>query len=217
MKACIFDLDGTLINSIKDISISMNIVLKKLNFKEHSIEEYKNFLGDGALILVKNSLPLNTSQETINLALEYFIQSYESNVQQNTFAYPGIYELLEELEKLNIKLAILSNKPHKFTVKYQELLFLKTNFLEVHGQKDDIPKKPHPYAALQIAKAFDLDTQDIFYIGDTPSDIKTAKAANMKSIGVAWGFRPKEELRKEGADYIANKPLDILKIINSCN
>lgn len=213
MKACIFDLDGTLINSLKDIAISMNIVLKKLNLQEHTIDEYKNFIGDGALMLVKNSLPQDSSKEIISLALEYFINTYESEIHENTFAYDGINELLDELDKLDIKLGILSNKPHKFTIKYKELLFKNKNFSEVHGQKDNVPKKPHPLAATKIASNFNISANDIFFIGDTPTDIKTAKAAKMKSIGVSWGFRPKEELLQAGADYIATTPNDILAIL----
>lgn len=213
MKACIFDLDGTLINSLKDIAISMNIVLKKLNFKEHSIERYRDFIGDGSAILVKNALPSNTDEETSKLALKYFIETYESETKSNTFPYDGIYELLEELEKLDIKLAILSNKPHKFTLEYKELLFKENKFLEVHGQKKDVLPKPHPIGAINIAASLNISSADIFYIGDTPTDIKTAQGAKMKSIGVAWGFRPKEELVKQGADYIANTPNDILEIL----
>lgn len=215
MKAVIFDLDGTLIDSLEDIALSMNQVLKELGLEAHKICEYKNFVGDGALILVKNSLQHHCTPEIIDKALKRFIEVYETSVHDNTKAYPGIYELLEDLEKENYKMGILSNKPHKFTLEYANRLFPKNSFLEIHGQKNNIPKKPHPRAAIEISKAFDIPCEKTIFIGDTATDIKTAKAANMISIGVLWGFRTKEELELAKADYIVKEPKEIIEIIKN--
>lgn len=215
MKSLIFDLDGTLINSLLDIALSMNNVLEKYNYPIHKIEEYNYFVGDGALVLVKNAMPNNSSDEEIQVALKSFILNYEQNTHNNTFAYDGIYEMLEKLEMLKIKKAILSNKPHKFTLKYVENLFNNFNFQEIHGQKIDIPKKPDPTMAIQIATKLNTKCEDMIFIGDTSTDIKTAKNANMKSVGVAWGFRPIEELKEAGADFIAYKPIDIVEYVSS--
>ncbi|WP_419766334.1 MAG: HAD family hydrolase [Arcobacter sp.] len=215
MKSLIFDLDGTLINSLLDIALSMNNVLKKHNYPSHEIEKYNYFVGDGALVLVKNAMPDNSNEEEIKKVLKSFIEQYEQNTHNNTFAYEGIYEMLEKTESLNIKKAVLSNKPHKFTLKYMENLFNNFNFHEIHGQKVDIPKKPNPTMAIQIATKLNTNLEDMIFIGDTSTDIKTAKNANMKSIGVAWGFRPIEELKEAGADFIAHKPMDIVEYVTS--
>ncbi|WP_419767771.1 HAD family hydrolase [Arcobacter sp.] len=215
MKSLIFDLDGTLINSLLDIALSMNKVLEKHGYETHEIDKYNYFVGDGALVLVKNALPQDTTKEDVQLVLKSFIEIYEQNTHNNTFAYEGIYEMLEKLEKLKIKKAILSNKPHLFTLKYMGKLFNNFNFQEIHGQKSDVPKKPDPTMAIQIATKLNTPCNQIVFIGDTSTDIKTAKNANMLSIGVAWGFRPIEELKEAGADFIAYKPMDIVDYVTS--
>jgi len=215
MKSLIFDLDGTLINSLYDIALSMNSVLKKHNYPIHEIPKYNYFVGDGALVLTKNAMPKNSSEKEIELVLNSFIEIYDQNTHNNTQAYEGIYEMLNKLENMNINKAVLSNKPHKFTLKYVEDIFNNFNFIEVHGQKIDIPKKPDPRMAIEIATKLNTKCEDTIFVGDTATDIKTAKNANMKSIGVAWGFRPVEELKEAGADFIAHKPMDIITYIES--
>jgi phosphoglycolate phosphatase len=213
MKSLIFDLDGTLINSLFDIAISMNKVLEKYNYPTHEISKYNYFVGDGALVLVKNAMPQNASNEEIQIALKSFIEIYEQNTHNNTFAYEGIYEMLEKLENLKIKKAILSNKPHKFTLKYVENLFNNFDFQEVHGQKIEVPKKPDPTMAIEIATKLNTKVEDMIFIGDTATDMKTAKNAGMIAVGVEWGFRGVEELLENGADFIVKTPQDILKLL----
>lgn len=214
-NSLIFDLDGTLINSLNDIAKSMNKVLEKYNYPTHEISKYNYFVGDGALVLVKNAMPKDSKEEEINKLLKSFIEVYEQNTHNDTKPYDGIYEMLKELEIMKIKKSILSNKPHKFTLKYVDNLFKDFDFLEVHGQKIDIPKKPNPTMAIEIATKLNTICEDMIFVGDTATDIKTAKNANMKSIGVAWGFRPIEELKEAGADFIAHKPMDIVEYISS--
>ncbi|WP_375725030.1 HAD family hydrolase [Arcobacter sp. KX21116] len=214
MKSLIFDLDGTLINSILDIALSMNKVLEKHGYKTHEIDEYNYFVGDGALVLVKNAMPQNASEEDIQIALKSFIEIYEQNTHNNTFAYDGIYEMLEKLEKLKIKKAVLSNKPHKFTLKYMENIFNNFNFQEIHGQKSDVPKKPDPTMAIEIATKLNTKVEDVIFIGDTATDMKTAKSAGMIAVGVEWGFRSVEELLENGADFIVKTPQDIIELLN---
>jgi phosphoglycolate phosphatase len=213
MKSLIFDLDGTLINSLFDIATSMNKVLEKHNYPTHEISKYNYFVGDGALVLVKNAMPQNASNEEIQIALKSFIEIYEQNTHNNTFAYEGIYEMLEKLENLKIKKAILSNKPHKFTLKYVENLFNNFDFQEVHGQKIEVPKKPDPTMAIEIATKLNTKVEDMIFIGDTATDMKTAKNAGMIAVGVEWGFRGVEELLENGADFIVKTPQDILKLL----
>lgn len=213
MKAIIFDLDGTLIDSLEDIAKSMNDVLKEFNYEEHPLEDYKRFVGDGALILVQNALPKECDEDEIQKILKRFIEIYDLGFHNNTKPYEGIYELLTKLQNTNIQLGVLSNKPHEFTKKYVNKLFLEFNIIETHGQKDEIPKKPDPAGALDIAKSFNLKPEEIFFIGDTPTDIKTAKNANMKSVGVLWGFRPKKELVESGADFIVENCDELWELI----
>lgn len=212
-KGIIFDLDGTLIDSLEDIAINANMVLKELGYKEHNLESYKNFVGDGAKVLIENAMPKNSSELQIEEALELFKKYYEQALHKNTKLYEGIENMLNELVGSDFSLGVLSNKPHKFTKLYVEQLLGDIPFIEVLGQREDTPKKPHPIGALQIAQKFDIEPENIYFIGDTSTDIKTAKNANMIAVGVSWGFRSIDELLESGADYIINSPEELLKIV----
>ncbi|MCT7468435.1 HAD family hydrolase [Aliarcobacter cryaerophilus] len=211
-KTVIFDLDGTLLDSIEDIASSMNKVLESLQLPTHKIEDYKHFVGGGVDILVENALN-NQSKEIKDEVIKRFKIEYDGKLHSKTLPYDGIYELLDELKKLDINLAVLSNKPHEFTVSYVNHFFKNYNFKEIHGQKKDVPKKPDPKAALDIVKCLDSSCENTYFIGDTKIDMQTAKSANMTAIGVLWGFRDEKELRDFGADFIVSNPLEILKII----
>ena len=211
-KTIIFDLDGTLIDSLEDIAVCMNKVLEELNLPIHKIDDYKYFVGSGVDVLVNNALK-DSSQEIKNEVLERFKKEYDQQLHAKTKPYAGIYELLDELKKLDYNLAVLSNKPHDFTVAYINYLFKDYNFKEVHGQKKEVPRKPDPIGAINIAKALNIPCSEIFFVGDTMVDMQTAKSANMKAIGVLWGFRDEKELRENGADFIVKEPLEIINII----
>ena len=211
-KTVIFDLDGTLLDSIEDIASSMNKVLESLQLPTHKIEDYKHFVGGGVDILVENALN-NQSKEIKDEVIKRFKIEYDGKLHSKTLPYDGLYELLDELKKLDINLAVLSNKPHEFTVSYVNHFFKNYNFKEIHGQKKDVPKKPDPKAALDIVKCLDSSCENTYFIGDTKIDMQTAKSANMTAIGVLWGFRDEKELRDFGADFIVSNPLEILKII----
>ncbi|MGJ0313689.1 HAD family hydrolase [Aliarcobacter cryaerophilus] len=211
-KTVIFDLDGTLLDSIEDIASSMNKVLESLQLPTHKIEDYKHFVGGGVDILVENALS-NQSKEIKDEVIKRFKIEYDGKLHSKTLPYDGIYELLDELKKLDINLAVLSNKPHEFTVSYVNHFFKNYNFKEIHGQKKDVPKKPDPKAALDIVKCLDSSCENTYFIGDTKIDMQTAKNANMTAIGVLWGFRDEKELRDFGADFIVSNPLEILKIL----
>ncbi len=211
--AFIFDLDGTLIDSLLDIALCANKVLEEFSLPTHSLEDYKYFVGGGALVLIENCIPKGLGEDKVEAVLKRFIELYDTKLQNNTKPYDGIIELLSKLDEADIKIGILSNKPHEFTLEYAKKFFGNLNISEIHGQKEDVPKKPNPIAAINIAKSFDIPRENIYFVGDTSIDMKTAKGANMKAIGVSWGFRPVEELVENGADYIAKTPKDILSLI----
>jgi phosphoglycolate phosphatase len=217
-KTIIFDLDGTLIDSLEDIAVCMNQVLKELNLPTHEMNDYKYFVGGGISILVENALnALNQeiADELKEIVTAKFKKIYDQKLHSKTKPYEGIYELLDELQKLDCNIGILSNKPHEFTVAYADSLFAKYNIKEVHGQKSDVPKKPDPIAAIAIANSFNTPCQEIYFVGDTMVDMQTAVNAKMIGIGVLWGFRDEKELNENGATFIVEHPLDILKIINN--
>lgn len=210
-KTLIFDLDGTLLDSIYDIALCMNEVLTSLKLDTYKIDEYKYFVGSGMDVLIDNAL--KNSIELKDEATKRFKELYEFNLHKNTKPYDGIYELLDELVKLDCNLAVLSNKPDFMTKEYVKTLFKDYPFLEVHGQKEQQAKKPDPIQALNIASKLKINPSEIFFVGDTKVDMQTAKNAKMKAIGVLWGFRDEKELKEFGADFIVKHPLEILNII----
>jgi len=212
--AFIFDLDGTLIDSLTDIALCANKVLEEFNLPIHTIEEYKCFVGGGAKVLIENCTPKNSSKELIEEVLTRFKIVYDQNLHGNTQPYNGVYELLETLKTQNYKIGILSNKPHKFTLKYVEEFFSSYDISEPHGQKEDVPKKPNPAGAINIANSFNIPCKNVFFVGDTDVDMQTAKNAGMIAVGVRWGFRGVEELQENGADFIIDTPTDLLKLLN---
>lgn len=212
-KAIIFDLDGTLIDSIKDIALCANQVLEELGYKTHKLDDYRKFVGDGALMLITNSLPKNTDNETIAKALELFKKIYGDTIHENTKPYSGIYEMLKALKNSEYKLTVLSNKPHPFTIEFIDYFFGNFPFVEIHGQKENIPKKPHPKGALNIIDALKLSKEEIIFIGDTPTDIKTAQNAGVLCIGVAWGYRGAQELIDAKANFVVKTPYELTELL----
>ncbi|TLS72719.1 HAD family hydrolase [Aliarcobacter thereius] len=211
-KTVIFDLDGTLLDSIYDIAVCMNESLESLNLETYSIDEYKYFVGYGVDELVLNVLKNNL--ELKEKLVKKFKEIYDEKLHSNTKPYDGIYSLLDGLVNINCNLAVLSNKPDLMTKEYVKINFKDYPFLEVHGQRSDIPKKPDPKAAINIAKRLNIPCEKIFFVGDTKVDMQTAKSAGMIAIGVLWGFRNEKELKENGADFIVNHPLEILEIIS---
>jgi phosphoglycolate phosphatase len=215
-KTIIFDLDGTLIDSLEDIALCMNTVLKELDLPTYEINAYKYFVGGGVSVLVDNvlkdlNIDLKTQiKETIS---EKFKVIYDLKLHDKTKPYEGIYDLLDELVKLDYKIGILSNKPHEATLAHVNSLFSKYKIQEIHGQKSHVEKKPNPTAAIQIANSFKTPCEEIYFIGDTMIDMQTAKNAKMIGVGVLWGFRDEKELRDNGATFIVKHPLDILEIL----
>jgi phosphoglycolate phosphatase len=212
-KGIFFDLDGTLINSIDDIADSVNTVLMKYGYPTHGREKYFKFVGNGMKKLVKRALPQGVSEETILSVYEETKAEYSRRWNKKTNPYPQIERLLEELQRKNILLGILSNKPHDFTKDVVKHFFPEFNFAFVQGAEEPFPHKPDPQLALHIANKLDLNPEEIIYVGDSDVDMQTAVNANFYPVGVSWGFRSKEELWENGAKVVVDNPLEILTLL----
>lgn len=212
-KGIIFDLDGTLVNSLEDIANAMNTVLKDLNHPTHGYEDYQYFIGSGLRNLVGKSLPATHNDENqIERCLNLMIEIYRDNCTNQTKPYNGIVELLDELKSRNQKLGVFSNKADALTKEITAFLF-PGYFNPIVGLSIESLKKPNPYEALEISKSWGLQPEEMIFVGDSGIDMQTATNANMHAVGVTWGYRPEEELIENGAKHILNHPLDLISIL----
>lgn len=212
-KAIIFDLDGTLVNSVRDYADAANYVLSGYDFPTHSLADYESFLGYGITHFVKNALPAcyEPGSRVFEKCLGEFRRAYAVNCCVNTTLYAGIVSLLDELDSSNISLNILTNKPHELALKVTNAYLGQWKFDHVLGHKETFPLKPHPKSAAYIANSLNILPKDILFVGDTPKDVQTANNAGMYPVGVAWGFRSAEELHRAGAKKIVTEPQQILE------
>jgi phosphoglycolate phosphatase len=213
-RAVIFDLDGTLIDSLEDIADSMNMVLKAKGYPTHTYDAYRYFVGSGARKLVAIALPEEKrDDDTVNECHKLFKDIYDKNWDVKTRPYPGIPEMLDRIAKLGIKASVLSNKPDDFTKRCVKKFLPDILFEIVLGMRENIPPKPDPAAALEIAAELKISPENFLYIGDTAIDMNTANNAGMFAVGVLWGFRSREELMANGAKALAGNPMEILNLL----
>ena len=211
-KLVIFDLDGTLLDTLEDIGISVNFVLKELGYNQIALENFRYLVGEGTKVLMQKAMP-DADEEKIQKALSLFEEHYNKQYSQNTKMYPDINKVLTFLARREFHMAVLSNKPHKF-VKKCVLKYLDAwKFDAVYGVRENIPRKPDPAGAIEILKELDIKPQECLYVGDTSTDMITANKAGVTPIGVLWGFRDKEELLESGAKYIVKTPAELLTLI----
>ena len=212
-KGVIFDLDGTLVNSLEDLADSMNSVLLNFNFPIHEVNTYKSFIGEGVRNLVRVALPeSNRDEQTIAECYNLMMEVYNNNCTNKTKPYDGIIDLLNELKSRNMKLSVFSNKANGFTKKIVQTL-MPNYFDVIMGLSTEAHKKPNPLGALQISEKLRIRPENLIYIGDTSIDMQTAKNAGMYGVGALWGFRTREELIVSGAKYILDYPMDLLNIL----
>lgn len=214
-KAVIFDLDGTLSDSIHSIKKCGDEALAPLGFGPFPIEEYKYFIGDGAANLVKRALNASGDTELVHFDETYarYIEIFREGCMYKVKPYDGIPELLEALKKRDIAIAVLSNKPHAETIHVIETLFGKDTFTVIQGQKENVAIKPSPEGVFQILEQLHLTVDDILYLGDTGTDMKTGKSAGAFTVGALWGFRKREELEENHADAVIEHPLELLQYL----
>lgn len=210
----IFDLDGTLCDTLADIADSANVSLDKLGFPTIPEEEYKNMVGDGLHSLLLRILPKeHQDEETILRMTETYSSEYASRWNDKSKPYPGITEMLATLLENGVLLAILSNKPERFTQLCADALMPEGTFHTVMGHRDDFPRKPAPDGAIMIAERWNIPTDRIIYVGDTATDMKTGLGAGMFTVGVKWGFRPESELLEAGANAIISHPQELITLM----
>ena len=212
-KAVIFDLDGTLLDTIEDITDALNIALAEHGFKPHSSEEAKMFVGSGVNIMLARALATEKiSPEQLAAVKARYMAEYAVRQAVKTHAYPGVAEAIDELRELGIKTAVLSNKPHKDTASTVAHYFTMARFDIVQGQLDGVPIKPDPTVLLRMVKELGVRKDDCLFVGDSDVDMQTARNAGMKKIGVLWGFRNHTALAENHADHIIADPERIVEI-----
>ena len=210
----VFDLDGTLLDTIADIAASANIALGRMGFPQHQTRAYKYFVGNGREMMALRALPNDHRDEaTVDAFLRYIEEEYARHWGDATLPYDGIPELLDALTARGISMAVLSNKPHNFTELIVSKLLALWWFAPVVGAMPSVPMKPDPTAALQIARQFNMPLGDLLYVGDSGVDMITAVSAGMFAVGALWGFRTADELLSSGAQALIDTPTDLLSLL----
>ena len=213
-KLVIFDLDGTLLNTIDDLAVSANYALRQHGYPEHELPTYRYFVGNGITKLIERALPeAERCEPTILQLREEFVGYYQRHKTDLTRPYPGIPELLSHLSAKGIQLAVASNKYHQGTVELIRHYFGTDLFKVVLGQRGHIPAKPDPAIVYEILHLTGITPADTLYIGDSGVDMQTARRSGITSIGVSWGFRPRQELTENGACHIVDRPEEIIRYL----
>jgi phosphoglycolate phosphatase len=210
-KAALFDMDGTLLDTLEDIADATNGALREMGFPEKNLPAYRYAVGDGMEMLIRRVLPEGAGGEaTVHRCLGRMRELYRDCWAAKTRPYDGIPQLLQALGTRGVSLAILSNKPQEFTSLMAAHFFPKVPFRDVRGARPGVSRKPNPAAALEVAGAIGIEPARIFYLGDTATDMQTALAAGMFPGAALWGFRPEAELREAGAEALLAHPREVL-------
>jgi phosphoglycolate phosphatase len=213
--AVIFDMDGTLLDTLEDLADAMNRTLEERGFPAHPVEAYRYFVGNGVAKIVERTLPPeNRNIELMADCTKAFLEEYDRNWNRKTKAYDGVPELLDTLTLKQIPMAVFTNKPHDFAELCVREFLSKWKFKAVFGQREGHPMKPDPAVPREIVKHLNIPPQAFLYLGDSDADMKTAVNADMFPVGALWGFRSEKELRDSGAVEVINQPMELLKFVN---
>ncbi len=211
ISAVIFDLDGTLIDSLEDLADTTNAALAARGFPTHPLDPYRYFVGDGIDNMLRRAAPAGTDEPVIRELVAHAKDEYSRNWANKTRVYDGIPRLLEALAARGVALAVLSNKLHEFTCEFVAHFFPSTRFAAVLGSPPGGKAKPDPALALRIAQLIGTEPDAVAILGDTRTDMETARAAGMIPVGALWGFRPESELVEYGARILLRRPMDMLE------
>lgn len=218
IKIAVFDLDGTLVNSLTDLAQSVNKGLKKAGLEEKPIENYNHYVGNGREIMIKRAMgSFAEDEEKLSIVRETFNSEYKIHCNDNTCAYDGCAELLKKLDEKGIKTAVLSNKPDEFVGRILKKVYPDHIFAEAWGKKPEYKIKPDGEALLAILDKHGIAKEECIYIGDSDVDVYTAQNSGVKMAGVEWGFRGREELLSTGAPFVATSPEELFDYIIGCN
>lgn len=213
IRACIFDLDGTLLNTLEDLANAANASLAEAGHPTHPLDAYRTFVGDGVFNLFRRALPATLTETEKDTAVADLVPRFERIYatcwHAITAPYPGIGELIAILRSRGLPLAILSNKPHPFTVEMVNHFFPRDTFTAVFGARPHVARKPAPAAALEVAALLGVTPAEVLFVGDSNTDMRTAANAGMPSAGCIWGFRGEAELRAAGATLLLQTPADL--------
>ena len=210
----VFDLDGTLLNTLGDLRAATNHALEVRGLPPHSMEEIRQFIGNGIRLLICRAMPEGTPEAEIDAALDDFKAYYAAHIHDRTVPYDGIPQLLTALRKRGIKVAVLSNKIDSASQQLIEYFFPgKTDV--VFGEHVGVPRKPDPTSCRMVMQQLGVQPEQVLYVGDSGTDMQTAKNAGLYAVGVTWGFRSKEVLLEYGADVLVHRPEQILQILDS--
>lgn len=213
-KLAIFDLDGTLLNTIADLATSTNQALEACGFPTHPVNEYPFFVGNGINKLFERALPAEArTEENVLRVRAHFLPYYDEHNADLSAPYHGIPQLLEHLQEAGVQLAVASNKYHRATLKLIRHYFPTIRFTAIFGQREGVPIKPHPQVVEEIIALAAVEKEEVVYIGDSGVDMLTALNAEVESIGVTWGFRPREELLQHSPTYLADTAEEIETIV----
>jgi phosphoglycolate phosphatase len=212
--AVLFDLDGTLVDSLADIADALDAVLRELGHPTHSLEAYRRFVGEGARELVRRALPSGAASQ-LDDALARYKARYRAQLVEKTRPYEGIPELVAALRARGVPLAVVTNKPHDAAIEVIERLFSPGTFERVLGQQDGVPHKPDPTGPRAILRALDVRPSDALFVGDSDTDMRTARNAGMRAVGVTWGFRARAELEASGAEHLVDHPREIVTLLRA--
>lgn len=214
-RAVLFDLDGTLLDTLDDLGDSINRALIRLGCPTHGREAFRYFVGEGVRMLVERALPADRRDPaTVETMLQLYREEYRKGWNLKTCIYDGIPEMLDDLIVRKLALGVLSNKPHDMTAQCVEGYLARWPFAVVFGQREHVARKPDPQGALEAADVMGVKPSEVLYLGDTATDMDTARAAGMFAVGATWGFRPVEELLAHGAHAIVNHPRELASLIS---
>lgn len=214
--AIIFDLDGTLVDSLADLGESVNVVLAERGLAPHSLDAYRGFVGDGIINLVRRALaPADATEIVVDQCVDRLRDVYGARWDRKTRPYPEMAQTIATLRGLHVELAVLSNKPHPLTRVIVERFFESGAFRAVLGAEAGFARKPDPGGALELARICEVAPEHCMYVGDTATDMQTALAASMRPVGVLWGFREAAELSAAGAATLVARPIEIVDLVRA--